>query len=126
MTTLHDIAYYEDQWEQNKDVSTLHRFIQPMETALSLLPKISIRDSAVDAICHGANLAAPGVLAIDSGITPKDNVAIMTQKGEAVALARATVSTEEALELNRGIVAKTTRVLMQRGIYPKMWGKTSR
>ena len=125
IVTLHDIAYYKDLWEQTKDATVLHKFIQPMERALDLLPKIIIRDSAVDAICHGANLAAPGVLAIDSEIKPKDPVAILTQKTEAVALARALVSTEEALELNRGIIAKTNRVLMPRSIYPQMWRKTT-
>jgi len=125
MVTLHDIAYYLEQWQKTKDASELHRFIQPMEKALESLPKIAIRDSAVDSICHGANLAAPGVLALDSDIKPKDTVAVMTQKGEAVALAKALVSTEEMLELNRGIVAKTNRVLMPRGVYPKMWGKAS-
>ncbi len=125
LVTLHDIAYYLEQWNQNKDVSALHRFIQPMEKVLEPLPKITIRDSAVDSICHGASLAAPGVLALDSDIKPKDTVAILTQKAEAVALARALVTTEEMLELNRGMVAKTTRVLMPRGVYPKMWRKTS-
>jgi len=125
LITLHDIAYYLAQWQETKDTSTLHRFIQPMEKALETLPRIVIRDSAVDSICHGANLAAPGVLAMDSQIKPKDAVAILTQKGEAVALARALTSTEETLELNRGLIAKTTRVLMPRGVYPKMWGKAN-
>ena len=125
MVTLHDIAYYKEQWQQTKDPALLCKFIHPMEKALDLLPKIVIRDSAVDAICHGANLAAPGVLALDSDIRPKYTVAVMTQKGEAVALARALVTTKEMLELNRGIVAKTTRVLMPRGVYPKMWRKTN-
>ncbi len=125
MVTLHDIAYYKEQWQQTKDPALLHKFIQPMEKALDPLPKIVIRDSAVDAICHGANLAAPGVLTLDSDIKPKYTLTVMTQKGEAVALARALVTTEEMLELNRGIVAKTTRVLMPRGAYPKMWRKTS-
>jgi len=126
MVTLHDIAYYLEQWQQTKDTSALHRFIQPMEKALDPLPKITIRDSAVDSICHGANLAAPGVLALNSDIKPKDTVALMAQKAEAVALARALVTTEEMLELNRGMVAKTTRVLMPRGVYPRMWHKTNR
>jgi len=125
LVTLHDIAYYLDQWKQTKDASTLHRFIQPMEKALETLPKIVIRDSAVDSICHGASLAAPGVLALDSGIKPKDTVAIMTQKAEGVALAKALVTTEEMLELNRGMVAKTSRVIMARGVYPQMWHRTS-
>ena len=126
LVTLHDIAYYQDLWQQTKDEAMPRRFIQPMEKVLEPIPKIVIRDSAVDAICHGANLAAPGVLAIDSGIQAKDSVAVMTQKGEAVALARALVTTEVILESNRGIVAKTARVLMPRGVYPKMWHKTNR
>ena len=124
MVTLHDIAYYMEQWQQTKDPTMLTKFIQPMENALDSLPKIIIRDSAVDAICHGANLAAPGVLAIDSNIKPKETVALFTQKSEAVALATTLNTTEEIMELNRGIVAKTTRVIMPRGLYPKMWSKT--
>jgi H/ACA ribonucleoprotein complex subunit 4 len=123
LVTLHDIAYYMEQWKQTKDPSVLGKFIQPMEKALDSLPKMVIRDTAVDAICHGANLAAPGVLAIDSNIKPKETVAVFTQKAEAVALATALNTTEEIMELNRGIVAKTTRVVMPRGLYPKMWHK---
>jgi H/ACA ribonucleoprotein complex subunit 4 len=123
MVTLHDIAYYIEQWQQTRDTAALRKFIQPMEKALNPLPKMIIRDSAVDAICHGANLAAPGILAIDSNIKPKETVAVLTQKNEAVALARALITTEETMELNRGIVAKTMRVLMPRGLYPKMWHK---
>jgi len=123
LVTLHDIAYYMEQWKQTKDPTVLGKFIQPMEKALDSLPKMVIRDTAVDAICHGANLAAPGVLAIDSNIKPKETVAVFTQKAEAVALATALNTTEEIMELNRGIVAKTTRVVMPRGLYPKMWHK---
>jgi H/ACA ribonucleoprotein complex subunit 4 len=125
MITLHDIAYYKDQMQQTKDQTVLRRFIQPMEKVLEPLPKIVIRDSAVDAVCHGANLAAPGVLAVDSNIQPKDSVAVITQKGEAVALAQALVTTEVMLQSNRGLVAKTSRVLMPRGSYPKMWHKAN-
>jgi len=126
LVTLHDISYYRALWQETKEEAVLKRFIQPMEKALEILPKIFIRDSAVDAICHGANLAAPGVLAIDSSIKPKDTVAVMTQKGEAVALSTALVTTEEVMQLNRGLIAKTSRVLMPRGVYPKMWQKTNR
>ncbi len=49
--TLHDVAYWFGEWESKKD-ETLHKFIVPMEEALSLLPKVVVRDSAVDALCH--------------------------------------------------------------------------
>jgi H/ACA ribonucleoprotein complex subunit 4 len=92
-----------------------------MEKALALVPKIYIRDSAVDAICHGANLTAPGVLSLETGISAGSVVAIFTLKGEAVALAVAEASTEEILNMEHGIVAKVKRVLMPRGTYPKCW-----
>lgn len=119
--TLHDILYAYDMWKENRDIRILKKIIFPMEKALELLPKIFIRDSAVDAICHGAHLTAPGITYIESGIKPNDTVAILTLKGEAVALGKALASTEDILKTTHGIIAKTERVLMPRGTYPKLW-----
>lgn len=124
LVTLHDLAYLQSRWQQTKDEALLRKFIQPMEKALEPLPKIYIRDSAVDAICHGAFLAAPGVVSFETGMKPNETVAVFTQKGEAVALAKALASTEHILKMNHGLVAKTLRVLMPRGIYPKAWQKS--
>ncbi len=119
--TLHDVAYWFGEYERTKDQSYLCKFIEPMENALMHLPKIVVRDSAVDALCHGANLTAPGVLQVDSDIVKSNIVAILTLKGEAVALGRAQVSTQEMLDLRHGTVATLARVLMPRNIYPKVW-----
>ena len=121
LVTLHDVSYMFTLWQETSDEGLLRKFIYPMEEALRPLPKICIRDSAVDALCHGAHLAAPGVLSIETGIKPKDAVAVFTQKGEAVSLATALVSSEEILRMDHGLVAKAQRVLMPRGVYPKMW-----
>jgi len=121
IVTLHDVAYWFMEWQKKKDDNILRKFIQPMENALTLVPKIYIRDSAVDAICHGASLTAPGVLLLETGISKGSLVTLLTLKGEAVALARAEASTEEILKADHGIVAKTQRVLMPRGTYPKCW-----
>jgi len=121
IVTLHDVAYWFMEWQQQKDDKILRKFIKPMETALALVPKIYIRDSAVDAVCHGANLTAPGVLSLETGIKDGSMVAVLSLKGEAVALAKATASTEEILNMEHGIVAETKRVLMPRGTYPKCW-----
>lgn len=124
LVTLHDISYLFSQWQETKDEKLLRKFVYPMEKALELIPKIYVRDSAVDALCHGAHLTAPGVLSLDSGIKIGDTVAAFTQKGEAVTLAEATVSSEKMLKMDHGFVAKTKRVMMPRGMYPKMWRKT--
>jgi len=123
LVTLHDISYLFSKWQETKDEGMLRKFVYPMEKALELMPKINVRDSAVDALCHGAHLTAPGVLSLDSGIKIGDTVAVFTQKGEAVAMSKAFVSSEKMLKMDHGFVAKTQRVMMPRGMYPKMWRK---
>jgi H/ACA ribonucleoprotein complex subunit 4 len=121
MVTLHDVAYWFMEWQEQKDQRILRKFINPMEKALILVPKIYVRDSAVDAVCHGANLTAPGVLSLETRINKGLTVAVLTLKGEVVALAKAVASTEDILNMGHGVVAETKRVLMLRGTYPKCW-----
>jgi H/ACA ribonucleoprotein complex subunit 4 len=118
---LHDVAYWFMQWQERKDANVLKRFVQPMEQALALVPKIIIRDSAVDAVCHGASLTAPGVLSLETGIKAGLVVAVFSLKGEAIALGKAATASEQILQMEHGIVASTERVLMPRGTYPKRW-----
>ncbi len=125
--TLHDVAYYVNGWKKENDEELLRSFVLPMERALDLLPKIVIRDSAVDALCHGAHLTAPGVTALETEIEKGSSVAIFTLKGEVVTLGTAIASTNEILDLSHGIVATNDRVLMPRGTYPRLWhSKTKR
>lgn len=121
LVTLHDVLYLYEKWKETGDISLLRKFVMPMEKMLEFLPKVFIKDSAVDAICHGAHLTAPGIAYIETDIKPTDPVAILTLKGEAVALGTAVASTEEMLKATYGIMVKTERVLMPRGTYPKMW-----
>jgi len=65
------------------------------------------------------------VVSVETEIEKGDTVAIFTLKGEAVALATALATTDEILRTTHGFVAKTRRVLMPRGVYPKMWRKDS-
>ena len=119
--SLHDVAYWFSEWQEKKDPKILHKFVQPMETALKLVHKIVVRDSAVDALCHGANLTAPGILATETGITKGTMVAALTLKGEAIALMKSLLSTEEIMKMKHGTVATLQRVVMPRGTYPKVW-----
>lgn len=120
---LQDLADAYAFWTEDGDERPLRKVILPVEKAVEHLPKIVIRDGAVDALCHGASLAAPGVVAVDSGISPGSMVAVMTLKGELVELAKAVMSTEQILEAEHGIVAKPERVVMSPGTYPREWKK---
>lgn len=108
-------------WKEEDDESFMKKILMPFEKLLEPLPKIIIKDSAVDAICHGADLAVVGVTRLDDEISKGSTVAIMTEKGEGVALATAEMSAERILNAKEGIAAKTVRVFMKPGTYPRMW-----
>ena len=122
LVTMYDLSEALDFLKEEGDEALLRRVIRPLEDALRLLPKIWVRDSAVDALCNGAALAMPGVLRLSSGIERGSMVAVLTQRGEAVALMEAEASTEEIGGAEKGIAAKPLRVILRRGTYPRMWG----
>ena len=121
LVTLHELADAFAQWEEKKDDSKLMKMIKPVEFALSELKSVVIRDSAVDAMCHGAQLAIPGVLQISQNLKKGDIVGVYTQKGEAVALAEATMSEEEIRDATKGYAFETKRIIMAPKTYPKKW-----
>ncbi len=121
LVTLHQLKDAYEIWKETGDESGLRRAILPVEAALRHLPRLTIADNAVDAICHGAPLGAPGLLSLETDINKGDDVALFTLKGEAVAVARAQMASKEMLASKTGLVALTERVIMEPGTYPKAW-----
>ena len=121
LVTLHELANAFALWEETKDDSKLMKMIKPVELAFSELKSVVVRDSAVDAMCHGAQLAIPGVLQISPNLKKGDLVGVYTQKGEAVALAESTMSEEEIKDATKGYAFETKRIIMAPKTYPKKW-----
>jgi H/ACA ribonucleoprotein complex subunit 4 len=121
LVTLHELADAYAVWKEKNDDSKLYKLIMPIEYALSEIKSVVIRDSAVDALCHGAQLAIPGILQISPGISKEDLVGIYTQKGEIVALAEALLSEAEIKDATKGYAFQTNRIIMAPNTYPKSW-----
>jgi len=119
--TLHDLKDAFMDWKADGKEEAIRKIILPMEAMFVHLPKFVVRDSAVDAVCHGADLAVPGLCAVSEGVNRGNLVCVETLKGEAVALAMALKSTEELLKEKKGIAANLDRVMMNPGTYAKMW-----
>ncbi len=92
-----------------------------MEVLLDHLPKIIIKDTAVDAICHGANLAVTGISGVDGTFAKGKLVGVMSKLGEGVALGKSLMASDKALSESRGLAVDTARVLMSPGTYPRLW-----
>ena len=112
-------------WRNYDDETLLRSVVRPIEEIVRHLPKVWVRDTTVDAICHGAPLAVPGIARVEEDVTRDSMVAIMTLKGELVALGKALMDSHAMLNASRGIAVKTTRVLMRPGTYPAFWKKRS-
>jgi len=105
------------------DESGIRKAVRPVESCLGDVKRVVIRDSAVDAICHGARLAIPGILSLSDGIKKEDIVVILTGKGEMVAIGRAMLSTAEVQTMKKGLAFSIERVVMRQGTYPRLWKK---
>ncbi|TLX94489.1 MAG: RNA-guided pseudouridylation complex pseudouridine synthase subunit Cbf5 [Thaumarchaeota archaeon] len=121
LVRMHDLVDAYALWKEKDDDSKLRRIVIPIEHSLSEIKSVVIRDSAVDALCHGAQLAIPGILEISHGLKRGDIVGIYTKKGEVVALAEAIMEEHEIVENTKGFAFNTKRIIMAPNTYPKSW-----
>ena len=105
------------------DPAPLGGMILPVEAGIGDLPRLTIRDTAVDAVCHGASLAGVGVTRVDGEFGAGDPVGIFSLKGEVVAVGRALVDRGKLTPGSTGLVAAPRAVFMGPGMYPKGWRK---
>ncbi|MCL2712130.1 MAG: RNA-guided pseudouridylation complex pseudouridine synthase subunit Cbf5 [Methanomassiliicoccaceae archaeon] len=120
-TSLFDIKDSYIFWQQNGREEWIRCIIRPMEILADPLPKIILKASAVDAICHGADLNVQGIHMLDEEIRKNALVALMTARGELVALGTMMMSSQKIMATSQGKAVSVTRVLMDAGKYPKMW-----
>lgn len=108
-------------WMDEGDPTEMMRCVLPVERVTAHLDKIVIRDSAVDAVCHGAPLAVIGIAQLDAGIEEGTLVAIESLKGELVAMGTAQMTSAQMIQGGKGIAALSERVMMRPGTYPRTW-----
>ncbi len=121
LVRLHDLYESNEVFKESESEKRLRELVKPIEFAVAFLKQIQIRDSAVESICQGAQLAIPGVVAFTKGIRKGEVVRIMSLKGELVAIAESQLGEEEIEKEGHGLVTITKRVIMNPGTYPKMW-----
>ena len=121
LVTMHQLADAYATWKESDDGSKLSKMILPIEYSLSEIKSVVIRDSAIDSLCHGAQLAIPGVLEITPGLKQGEMVAIYSQKGEVVALAESLMSENQIQDNTKGYAFQTKRIIMKPITYPKSW-----
>jgi H/ACA ribonucleoprotein complex subunit 4 len=110
LVTLQDLV---DAVQENK----LRDVVLPMELAIESIKKVIVSDNAIENVCNGAPLAVGGIVRLEDDIKKGDWIAILSLKGELVAIGRAMLSSKEIFEKRKGLAVKTDRVLMKKGTY---------
>lgn len=123
MVTMHDVLDAQWSLDNNSSEDYLRRCIMPMETLLTGHKRIMVKDSCVNAICYGAKIMVPGILRFDDGIEKGQQIVCITTKGEGVCIAIAEFTSAQLATTQHGCAAKIKRVIMERDVYPRQWGK---
>jgi len=118
--TLHELSDAMFKLRSGEEAG-LRRCVRPIESVLGPNKKVVVRDSAIEAICHGARLAVPGVLSASEDLAKGDKVVVLSAKGELVSLGTALMSAKEIEASGKGLAVSTERVVMAQGTYPMMW-----
>jgi H/ACA ribonucleoprotein complex subunit 4 len=121
LVRLHDLVDAVETYKETKKEEKIRSIIKPIEVALEGVFSVAVKDSAVDALCHGAQVAVPGIVAIDKNIRKGNLVAIYSLKGEIVALGEANMNSEEIRENDKGIAFNIKRLIMKPETYPRGW-----
>lgn len=108
--TLHEIR----DAAEDGDTQRILSMILPPEAAVPDIPKIVIRKNAAVAVSHGAMLAGRGAISFEK-FSQNGNVALVTEDGKLVALAKALFDSDKIEPGCHGIIAKSVRVFAQPG-----------
>lgn len=118
LVKMHKLADAYAEWKESKDEG-IREYILPVEAAVEHLGKIIIKDSAVYAITNGSPLYSGGICRVQKDIIAEQLIALLSLKGELVALAKSAMTSGEMVR-RKGLAAKTDRVIMGKGVYPKL------
>ena len=104
-----------DAYEEYKqgNFSSLKKIILPIEAAITHLPFIWVRDSAILSLTHGRSLAIPGIAKLHTNIEKENVVAILSLKNELVAIGKATMDSQSMLKKDKGIAVHMEKVFMK-------------
>jgi predicted rRNA pseudouridine synthase len=122
--TLYDVQDAAIAAREGKPAA-LHSLILSVDAAVPELPTVIICDTAIDAVCRGAQLAGVGVVSATE-FKKGDTVAVLSQKNEFVCLGKALVPSASFKPGDTGLVVAPTAVFLQPGTYPRGWTKSDK
>lgn len=112
LVTLNDLQDAYHIYKEEKNSKFLLHCIQPIENALRHISKCWILDSTILSVTHGRDVAIPGISKLEN-FRKGEMVAVLTLKGELVAIGEALMSAVEMNTQQKGIGINVQKVFME-------------
>ena len=111
LVTLNDLQdAYHFYKEEGNDKFLMH-CLQPIENALKHISKCWIFDTTIESVSHGRDIGIPGISKLEN-FRKGETVAIMSLKGELIAIGEALLSAVEINTKEKGLAIKTRKVFI--------------
>lgn len=115
---MQDLALAYRAWKENGD-EKIRELVLPVEAAAENAKKIIVKDSAVYSIARGSPLYAGGISKAEDNVMLSDRIAILTLRGELVAIGTALLPSEQMIK-GKKFACRIDRVIIDQLVYPKM------
>lgn len=118
LCSLQDLTDAYHYWKNEGSEKYLRSLIQPVESGVAHLKKVWVSSNATESLCHGADLALPGIDKLEKDIEKHELVAVLGPKDELVCLGESLMSSEK-MKKDKGMAVRTKKVFMLPGTYPR-------
>ena len=112
LVSLQDLADALHYYKEGKNAK-LKNMLQPIEYAVRHMHKVWVSDSAVSSLISGSDLNIPGIVNLTDKIEPDQKIALLTLKGELIALGIAKLTSKKMLENEKGLAVNVNKVFYQ-------------
>ncbi len=110
--TLQDLTDAFWYYKNENNEKFIRKCIQPIENAVSHLPKVWVFDSTIESLTHGRDLAIPGISKLET--FERDELsAVMTLNNELIGIGVAKMNSKEIMENEKGIAVDIKKVFME-------------
>ena len=107
---------------QNIYEKELRKYIKPQEELVKKFKFVVVRDSCINSLCCGADLAIPGLISFEKKINVGEEIAVFSQKEELVGIGICKMNSINMEKNKKGFCIKMKKILMNIQDYPKYWG----
>lgn len=111
LVTLNDLADAYHYYKQGNE-KYIRYCLQPIENAVKHLPKVWIFDTTIESVTHGRDVSVPGISKLEN-FRKGEYIAVMTLKGELVAIGESLMSGVEINTKDKGVAVKISKVFMK-------------